>query len=60
MSKAKTFQELTTLAHDMELIIAYYGRQLKDDESMAPSRNISFTLKDFKESEHPYYEHDAS
>ena len=57
VNKPKTFQELVTRAHDMALTIAYYGRRL---QSMAPSRNISFTLKDSKESEHPYYEHDAS
>jgi len=43
----------------MELTIAYYGRRLHDDESMAPSRNTSSMLRDFKESEHPYYEFDA-
>jgi len=60
VNKPKAFQELTTRAHDMELTIAYCGRRLQDDESMAPPRNISFMLRDSKESKHPYYEHDAS
>ena len=33
----------------MELTIAYYGRRLQDDESMAPLKDISFKLKDSKE-----------
>jgi len=43
----------------MELTIAYYGRRLQHDESMAPPRNISFMLRDSKESEYPYSEFDA-
>jgi len=43
----------------MELTIAYYGRRLQDDESMAPSRNLSFMLRDPKESQHLYYENNA-
>jgi len=50
---------LATRAHDMELTIAYYGRRLQDDESMAAPRNISFMLRDSKESEYPYSEFDA-
>ena len=33
---------------------------MQDDESMPPPRNISFILRDSKESEHPYYEYDVS
>jgi len=43
----------------MELTIAYYGRRMQDDESMVPPRNISFMLRDSKESKYPYSEFDA-
>jgi len=30
----KTFQELATGAHDMELTTTYYGRRLTDDDEL--------------------------
>jgi len=57
VNKPKTFQELATRTRDMELTIAYYGRRLQDDESMAPPRNTNFKLKDSKGS--AYSEFDA-
>ena len=43
----------------MELTIAYYGRRLNDDESVALSRNESSILQDSEEKECPYSESDA-
>jgi len=57
VNKAKTFQELATRAHDMELTIAYYGRQL--NESATSSRNQNSMLRDFEEKECPYSESDV-
>ena len=59
INKRKTFEELATQAHGMELTIACYRRRLQDDESMASSRNISFMLRDSKESKYPYFEFDT-
>jgi len=39
----------------MELIIAYYGRWLNDDESMTSSRNKSSMLRGSEEKECPYF-----
>ena len=59
VNKPKTFQELATRAHEMELTIACYDRQLNDDESFASSRNENSMLRDSEEKECPYSESDA-
>jgi len=43
----------------MELTIAYYGRRLNDDESVASARNESSILRDSEEKECPYSESDV-
>jgi len=43
------FQELITQAHDMEVTIAYYGRQFNDDGSITSSTNRSSMLRDSEE-----------
>jgi len=47
------FKELTARVHDMELIIAYCGRQLNDDELITLSRNRNFMLRHPEENEYP-------
>ena len=59
VNKPKTFQELATRAHDMELTIAYYGRQVDDGELMASSRNRGSMLRDSEKNEYSYSEYDA-
>jgi len=59
VNKLKRFQELATWAHDMELTIAYYGRQLNDDESMTSSGSLSSMYRDSEEKECPNFESDA-
>ena len=43
----------------MEVIIAYYGKQLNDDGSITSSRNTSSMLRGSEENECPYSEFDA-
>ena len=59
VNKPRTFQELVTRAHEMELTIAYYDRRLNDDESVASSRNKNSMLGDSEEKECPYSESDV-
>ena len=59
VNKPKTFQELTTQAHDMEVTIAYYGKQLNDDASITSSRIRSSMLRCSEENEYPYSEFDV-
>jgi len=59
VSKPKTFQELTTRAHDIEVTIAYYGKQLNNDGSITSSRNTSFMLRCSEENEYLYYGSDV-
>lgn len=57
---ARDVPKLATSTHDIELIIAYYGRQLNDDELMTSSRNESSMLRGSRENERLYFESDAS
>ena len=59
VNKPKTFQEFATQTYDMELTIAYYGRQINDDESMTSSRNRSSMIGDSEEKDCLYSESDA-
>jgi len=59
VNKPTTFQELATRAHDMEVTIAYYGKQLNDDGSITLSRNRNSMLRDSEENEYPYSESDV-
>jgi len=59
VNKLKTFQELATRAHDMDVTIAYYGRQFSDDGSTTSSRNINSILRGSDENECPYFVFDV-
>jgi len=59
VNKPKTFQELVTRAHDMEVTIAYYRKQLNDDGSITSSRNKSSMHRGSEENEFSYSESDA-
>jgi len=59
VNKPKTFQELATRAHEMEVTIANYGKQLNDDGSITLSRNRSSMLRCSEENEYPYSEFDV-
>jgi len=56
VNKSKTFQELATQAHDMELASAYDETRFNDDKSVVYLRNRNSILRDYEESEYSYFE----
>jgi len=59
VNKSKTFQELATRARDIEVTIAYYGRQFNNDGLITSLRNRSSMLRGSEENEYPYFEYDT-
>ena len=59
VNKSKTFQELATPAHDMELASAYDETRFNNDKSVVYLGNTSSILRDHEDSEYSYSEVDA-